>query len=109
MLARVTEADSAAVDIAVAAARRAFEAPSWAGISPDARTRVLLKIADAVERHAEELAVLETLDVGAPLSFSLGCVANVAETFRYYAGRPPKIMATTHPTDAAPFTYMLPA
>jgi len=107
ILARVAEADSADVDVAVAAARRAFEAPSWAGISPDARTRVLLKIADAVERHAEELAVLETLDVGAPLSFSLGRVANVAETFRYYAGWPTKIMGTTNPTDDARFIYML--
>src|SRR5258705_13391096 len=49
-LTSVAEADSADVDAAVAAARRAFEATSWTGISPHERTRVLLKIADAVER-----------------------------------------------------------
>src|SRR5438552_196551 len=95
-LALVAEADGADVDAAVAAARRAFEAPSWTGISPHARTRVLLKIAEAIERHAEELAVLETLDNGTPLSFSAGRVAHVAETFRYYAGWATKIYGTTN-------------
>lgn len=65
-LTTVAEADSADVDAAVVAARRAFEAPTWSGISPHARTRLLLKIADAVEQHTEELAVLETLDMGSP-------------------------------------------
>jgi acyl-CoA reductase-like NAD-dependent aldehyde dehydrogenase len=106
-LALVAEADSADVDAAVTAARRAFESPSWAGISPHARTRYLLKIADAVESHAEELAVLETLDNGMPLSSSAARVAQVAEIFRYYAGWPTKIYGTTNPTDSARFIYML--
>jgi acyl-CoA reductase-like NAD-dependent aldehyde dehydrogenase len=106
-LALVAEADSADVDAAVAAARRAFEAPTWTGISPHARTRVLLKIAEAVDQHAEELAVLETLNNGAPLSFAARQVANMAETFRYYAGWPTKIMGTTNPTDDSRFIYML--
>jgi acyl-CoA reductase-like NAD-dependent aldehyde dehydrogenase len=106
-LAHVAEADVADIDAAVAAARRAFDAPSWTGISPHARARFLLKIAEAVERHADELAVLETLDVGAPLAFSLRHVAHVAETFRYYAGWPTKILGTTNPTDGSRFIYML--
>src|ERR1700741_4489669 len=58
-LVSVAEADRADVDAAVLAARRAFESPSWTGITPHARTRMLLQIADIVERHAEELAALE--------------------------------------------------
>src|SRR5258706_7486846 len=106
-LALVAEADSADVDAAVAAARRAFEAPTWTGISPHARTRLLLKVAEAVDEHAEELAALETLNNGAPLSFAARQVANVAETFRYYAGWPTKIMGTNNTTDASRFIYML--
>nr|WP_254599175.1 MULTISPECIES: aldehyde dehydrogenase family protein [Burkholderia] len=107
VLATVAEADSADIDAAVVAARRAFEAPSWAGISPHARTRYLLKIADAVEQHAEELAILETLDNGMPLSSARARAAQVAEIFRYYAGWPTKIYGTTNPTDSARFIYML--
>ena len=95
------------VDAAVVAARRAFEASTWSGISPHARTRLLLKIADAIDAHAEELAVLETLDVGAPLWFTSRAVANAADTFRYYAGWPTKIHGTTNPTDSSRFIYML--
>lgn len=107
LLVRVAEGDSADVDAAVAAARRAFEARTWSGISPHARSRLLLKIADAVEQHAEELAVLESLDNGAPLSTTIARAAQVAETFRYYAGWPTKIHGTTNPTDDSRFLYML--
>ena len=107
VLTLVAEADSADVDAAVVAARRAFESPSWTGISPHARTRILLKIADAVEQNVEELAVLETLDNGAPLSTTRGRAAQVAEIFRYYAGWPTKIFGTTNPMDASRFQYML--
>ncbi|GJH27059.1 aldehyde dehydrogenase family protein [Caballeronia novacaledonica] len=103
----VAEAEAVDIDAAVVAARRAFEAPTWAGISPHARTRHLLKIADAVEQHAEELAAIETLDNGMPLSASASRVAQVAEIFRYYAGWPTKIYGTTNPTDSSRFIYML--
>ncbi len=106
-LTSVAEADSADVDAAVLAARRAFEAPSWSGISPHARTRLLLNIAQAVEENAHELAVLETLDMGAPLAACVARVAQVAEIFRYYAGWPTKIFGTTNPMDASRFQYML--
>ena len=67
----------------------------------------MLKIADAVERNAEELAVIETLDNGTPLSQSVGRVAGVVEVFRYFAGWPTKILGTTNPTDGSRFIYML--
>lgn len=106
-LVEVAEADRADIDAAVRAARQAFEAPSWAGISPHVRARYLLRIADAIEQHAEELAVLETLDMGAPLAFTVGRVASAAELFRYYAGWATKTHGTTNPTDASRFIYSL--
>jgi acyl-CoA reductase-like NAD-dependent aldehyde dehydrogenase len=106
-LALVAEADAADVNAAVQAARLAFEAPSWNGISPHVRGRYLLQIADAVEQHGEELAVLEALDVGAPLSLCHRHVASVVDTFRYFAGWPTKILGTTNPTDGSRFIYML--
>ena len=107
ILTSVAEADSADVDAAVTAARCAFEAPSWAGMSPHGRARLLVKIAESVEQHAEELAVLEALDNGAPLSACRGRSTAVAEAFRYYAGWPTKIFGTTNPTDNSRFIYML--
>lgn len=106
-LTSIAEADSADVDAAVAAARRAFEASSWNGVSPHTRTRLLLKIAELVDQNAQELAVLETLDMGAPLSSNMARAAQVAEIFRYYAGWPTKIFGTTNPMDASRFQYML--
>jgi phenylacetaldehyde dehydrogenase len=106
-LTRVAEAGAADVDAAVSAARQAFQAPSWNGISPHVRTNLLLKVADAVERHAEELAVLDTLDMGAPLALNRARAAQTAELFRYFAGWPTKMYGTTNPTDSARFIFML--
>lgn len=106
-LVEVAEADREDIDAAVRAARQAFEASSWAGISPHVRARYLLRIADAIEQHADELAVLETLDMGAPLAFTIGRVASAAELFRYYAGWATKTHGATNPTDASRFIYSL--
>ncbi|WP_449045906.1 aldehyde dehydrogenase family protein [Paracoccus versutus] len=107
LLARISEADAGDVDVAVRAARRAFEAPTWSGISPHLRTRMLLKMAEAIDRHAAELAALETLDNGMPTWFSNAVIAMVGDTFRYYAGWCSKIFGTTTPTDASMFIFTL--
>ena len=107
VLVAVAEADAADVDAAVSAARRAFEAPNWSGISPHERTRYLLRIAELIEQNAEELAVLESLDMGAPIAFTGGRVATAAELFRYFAGWATKVYGTTNPSDASRFIYML--
>src|SRR5262245_3262863 len=62
VLAQVAEGDRADIDRAVQAARRAFEGP-WSKVKPFERQQLLLKIADLVERHFEELALLDTLDM----------------------------------------------
>ncbi len=99
--------DAADVDAAVAAARAAFEAPAWSGMSPHDRSRLLLRIADAVEANAEELAQIESRDNGAPLSIARALVAGVAETFVYYAGWATKIYGETNPSAAGMLNYTL--
>lgn len=56
------------VELAVSAAKRSFEARVWAGIEAIERKRILLKWADLIEEHAEELAIMETLDSGKPIT-----------------------------------------
>lgn len=107
LLCHVAEADSADVDAAVAAARKAFDGPSWVGISPHARTRALLRMADQVEQHADELAAIETLDNGMPLWFAKAVVTAASDIFRYYAGWCSKILGTTIPSDSTGFVYTL--
>ncbi|MFJ1259409.1 aldehyde dehydrogenase family protein [Cupriavidus sp. CuC1] len=104
-LTSVAEADALDVDAAVVAARKAFEAPSWSGITPHARTRALLKIAEMIDLHADELAALESLDNGMPLWYSTASAAAAGEVFRYYAGWPSKMFGTTNPTDSSAFLY----
>ncbi|WP_250454539.1 aldehyde dehydrogenase family protein [Caballeronia sp. ATUFL_M2_KS44] len=107
LLCRVAEADSADVDAAVIAARNAFDAPSWAAMSPHARTRVLLKIADKIEQHIDELAAIESLDNGMPLWFAQGAVTAAVDIFRYYAGWCSKVLGTTVPSDGSTLIYTL--
>lgn len=107
LLVEVAEADAADVDLAVTAARQAFESAAWSRMNPHARTQLLLKIADLIDRHGDELAVLETLDNGAPLSVTKKWISYAAQTFRYYAGWPTKIMGTTNPSDPSRLIYVL--
>lgn len=99
--------DKADVDAAVAAARRAFETPSWAGMSPHERSRLLLRIAGIVESHREELAQIEAMNNGAPLAITRAMIDSVAETFVYYAGWPTKIYGETNPSAAGIINYTL--
>ncbi len=70
-LAQVSACETRDVDLAVAAARAAFRKGSWAHQSPAARKKVLLRFAELIRANAEELALLETLDVGKPIRDSL--------------------------------------
>jgi phenylacetaldehyde dehydrogenase len=86
-LLRVAEGGSEDVDAAVAAARRAYEEGPWRRLTPAERQRIVWRIADLMEEHAEELATLETLDVGKPLNNSRAADVPLAiEYFRYMAG-----------------------
>lgn len=107
VLAAVAEAGPADVDRAVAAARRAYEHPSWAGLAPTARERYLHRIADLIEAHTEELATLDTLNNGMPLVISRLSMQAAAAAFRYFAGWPTKVFGNTNPTDGTTFSYTL--
>ena len=94
----VAELDEAGIeeaDAAVAAAREAF--PAWAAVPPSHRARMLRGLASLVEDHAEELSLLETRNVGKPISDSRGEVAMVAEVFHFYAGSVDKHYGETIP------------
>src|SRR5271155_3662210 len=106
VLALVAEGDKADVDEAVKAARKAFEEGKWAGMNPHQRTRYLLRIAELIEQHADELAELESLDNGKPLSQSKAIdVAGSARIFQYFAGWCTKIYGETNQSDPSMFNF----
>jgi acyl-CoA reductase-like NAD-dependent aldehyde dehydrogenase len=107
-LARVAEGDAEDIERAVRAARKAFDAGAWPRTGPTARERLLLKIADLIEQHADELAELETLDNGKTLVESRNVdIPSAAATFRYYAGWPNKTYGETNPSEETFFNYTL--
>ncbi|MEY8016254.1 aldehyde dehydrogenase family protein [Mycobacterium servetii] len=81
-----TDCGPAAVDDAAARARAAFEAGVWAGLPGRERAKVMWRIADLIEQHADELAELDSLNTGMPLMQAQLVVPTCAEFFRYYAG-----------------------
>ncbi|HWY67649.1 MAG TPA: aldehyde dehydrogenase family protein [Terriglobales bacterium] len=106
VLARVAEGDKADIDLAVKAARRAFESGPWAKMSASERGRIIWKIADLLEQHTEELAELETLDNGKPISVSrVADVPLAVDLFRYMAGWSTKIEGSTIPVAGPFFAY----
>lgn len=95
-IARIAEGDAADVDLAVAAARRAFEDGPWRRIAPAERGRLIWKLADLIEANADELAELETLNNGKPLAGARSRdVPLAADMFRYMAGWTTKIAGET--------------
>lgn len=85
------------VDDAVLAARQAFEGDVWRDMKPAGRARLIHRIADVLEAHSEELAHLETLDNGKPLSISRNVdIPAAVGALRYYAGWADKIHGQTH-------------
>jgi phenylacetaldehyde dehydrogenase len=98
VIANVPEGDAADVDLAVAAARRAFDDGIWARIGPSGRGKMLWKMADLIERDLEELAELESIDNGKP--YAVARVADLplaVDMFRYMAGWATKITGSTLP------------
>lgn len=98
VLARVAEGDAEDVNRAVVAARKAFESGPWPKLTPSQRGRLLWKLADLIEAHADELAELETLDNGKPIKYSKAIdIAATADHFRYFAGWATKLEGDTIP------------
>ncbi|KIZ05750.1 aldehyde dehydrogenase (NAD+) [Monoraphidium neglectum] len=103
---RVAEGDKADVDKAVIAARRAFDEGPWPRMSAKERGRLMFKLADLMERDAEELAQLETLDNGKPIWYSRNADIPLSyDHIRYYAGWADKIQGKTIPVDGPYWAY----
>jgi acyl-CoA reductase-like NAD-dependent aldehyde dehydrogenase len=94
-IAEVPAASAEEADRVVEAARRAF--PGWRAVAPADRARLLRRLAGLVEDHGEELARLETRNVGKPIADSRGEVAMVAEVFYFYSGAVDKHHGETIP------------
>jgi aldehyde dehydrogenase (NAD+) len=106
VLATLPAAQPEDVDAAVAAARAAQ--PAWAAVDPTRRTKLLVALSQAIEAHADELAELESRDVGKPIAEARNRdLKFAAQTWLYYAGWPTKILGTTNPANPGIFTYTL--
>jgi len=103
---QVAEADAADVDKAVHAARVAFETGPWRQATASQRGLLLHRLADLIEKHADELAQLEALDNGKPYSVaSAADLPLVIACYRYYAGWADKIQGKTIPINGNYFCY----
>lgn len=109
VITEVAEGDAADVDLAVAAARRAFDDGPWYNrMSAGDREKALWKIGDLIMKYAEELAYLETLDSGKPIAESrMIDIPAAADRFYYYAGWARHLHGETIPVRGSFFTYTL--
>jgi phenylacetaldehyde dehydrogenase len=97
-VARVAEGDKADIDAAVRAARRAFESGPWPQMTPSERGKLIWRIGDLIAKHNDELAELESLDNGKPMSVArVADVPLAADIFQYMAGWCTKIEGKTIP------------
>ncbi|MFM7137864.1 MAG: aldehyde dehydrogenase family protein, partial [Planctomycetota bacterium] len=106
VIAQVAEADVADVDLAVRAARRAFDDGPWPRMNARERGRIMMRLADLMEGEIDELAALESLDNVKPVSDAkLGDIPLAIEVIRYYAGWADKIQGATIPINGNFFCY----
>jgi acyl-CoA reductase-like NAD-dependent aldehyde dehydrogenase len=86
VLTTVAEAGAADVDAAVRAAREAFDGGAWSGLSGRERGRILHRVAELIRQNADEIAELESLDVGKPITLAHAVdVTNAANDYEYFA------------------------
>lgn len=103
---KVPDSDERDVELAVAAAEKAFL--SWSGTPVAERSRLLLHIADLIERDLEKLARAESIDTGKPLSLARGLdIPRAASNFRFFATAILHTESEAHVTDSVAFNYTL--
>ena len=101
VLTGVAAGDAADIDRAVTAARRAFEAGEWSQAAPADRKRVLLRLAELIREHGEELALLDSLDMGKPVEDAVSVdVPGAAGVFQWYGEAADKLYDEVAPTGA---------
>src|SRR6266852_852042 len=103
---QVAEGDKADVDLAVKAARKAFESGPWPKMNASERGRLMHRLADLIEQHIDELAALESLDNGKPIRDARAAdLPLTVKCYRYYAGWADKIHGKTIPVEGNFFCY----
>src|SRR3954469_4541115 len=103
---QVPDSDGRDVELAVAAAEKAF--PTWSKTSAEKRSRILLRIADLIERYLEKLARAESIDTGKPLSLARSLdIPRAASNFRFFATAILHTENEAHVTDGVAFNYTL--
>jgi acyl-CoA reductase-like NAD-dependent aldehyde dehydrogenase len=108
LIAQMALGEAADIDIAVASAQGAWKDRRWRGLAPRARMAVLQRFADLVEQHRDELALLETLDMGKPISDVLNIdVPEVLKTIRYFAECIDKVEGAVTHTDPSALHMIL--
>jgi betaine-aldehyde dehydrogenase len=100
VMAQVAEATAADVDLAVNAARRAFDFGPWSASTPQSRARVLFNLANKVRAELAPLAEVEAINTGKPIVEAEGDIEAVAEVFEYYAGLATKIPGLVNPVSS---------
>ncbi|AET95542.1 aldehyde dehydrogenase (plasmid) [Burkholderia sp. SFA1] len=105
IIANVAMASHADIDRAVSAAKAAY--PAWKNLAAAERGRLLLKLADAIEANADQLAQLESMDTGHPIRDTRYLdVPRTAATFRYFGGMADKFEGSVIPVDAGFLNYL---
>jgi aldehyde dehydrogenase (NAD+) len=106
VITQVAEGDAADIDLAVKAARKAFDSGPWRTMDARDRGRLIYKLAELIETNIDDLAALETLDNGKPIAESRnGDLPLVVDCLRYYAGWADKIHGQTIPVRGPYFSY----
>ncbi len=106
-IAQVAKADTSDVDRGVRAAHRAFEDGPWGRLRPPERARFLFSVARLIRERLEDIAALETRNVGKPIRDSRDEVAAAADCFEYYAGAVPRIFGETIPVASPGLDFTL--
>ncbi|MHB0776995.1 aldehyde dehydrogenase [Halomonas sp. WWR20] len=107
LLAEIASCDRADADAAVAHARAAFALGQWSQMAPARRKHVMLRLADAMEAHRDELALLDCLDMGKPIGSALGDLSGAINCIRYNAELIDKSYGEVAPTDSSSLGLIL--
>ena len=97
VIAQVPDADAADVDLAVNAAREAFDSGAWPQTTAQDRGRLLFKLADRIRQQSAQLAELESRNTGKPIVEAEFDIADAATCFEYYGGMATKVMGHVNP------------
>jgi 4-guanidinobutyraldehyde dehydrogenase/NAD-dependent aldehyde dehydrogenase len=108
VIAAISRGDAADIDLTVTSARKAFKSGAWSRLAPRARMAIMLRFADLIEKHAEEFALLDTIDMGKPIQEMLTVDIPLALTcFRFTAECIDKIEGSVGSTSSDVLSYVI--